>query len=90
MRRVRVLIIGDVQNVGFRAWVKHKAELLHVRGWVRNNIDGTVEAIFEGTEPQVQEMVEACSRGPPASYVEKVEVSEESMKGIFPDFRIIK
>jgi len=89
MRRVRVIVSGDVQNVGFRSWVKHKAEHFRLTGWVKNNPDGTVEAVFEGLDSSVAEMIDACSRGPPASYVEKVDVSDELVSGNFPDFRIV-
>lgn len=89
MRRVRVVVTGDVQNVGFRSWVRHKAEHFRLKGWVKNNADGTVEAVFEGPDSQVGEMLDACSRGPPASYVEKVDVQDENVKGGFPDFRIV-
>lgn len=89
MRRVRVVIRGDVQNVGFRSWTRHKADHFGVRGYVRNNLDGTVEAVFEAEDYKIDEIIDACKRGPPGSYVEGVEVREEPRKGEFPDFRIV-
>jgi acylphosphatase len=89
MRRVRVVVTGDVQKVGFRSWTKHKADHFGVKGWVKNNVDGSVEAVFEGMDSTIEEMLESCRRGPPGSYVREVDVKEETMKGKFPDFRIV-
>lgn len=89
MRRVRVVIRGDVQNVGFRSWTRHKAEHFGITGWVKNNDDGSVEAVFEGDDAKVDELVEECRRGPPGSYVEKVDIEEEEHGGIFQGFSIV-
>lgn len=88
MKRVRVMVVGDVQHVGFRAWVKHKAEFLGLGGWVKNTKDGNVEAVFEGEEPVVKEMIDECLKGPPASYVERVEEKDEKPIGE-KSFRIV-
>ena len=49
--RVRVIIEGLVQGVFFRACTQDEARVQNgVRGWVRNNPDGTVEAVFEGQQ----------------------------------------
>ncbi len=71
---VHVVISGRVQGVWFRASVQQKAEQLGITGWVRNTSEGCVEAIFEGEEELVKEMVEWCHRGPPLAKVENVEV----------------
>jgi acylphosphatase len=83
------MVHGDVHRVGFRAWTKHKADHFGVTGWVKNNVDGTVEAVFEGMDWKIDEILDACKRGPPASYVEKLDVKDEPVKDKFPDFRII-
>lgn len=89
MKKIHVMIFGDVQNVGFRSWTRHKAEHFGVRGWVKNNPDGTVEAVFEAEDYKVDEIIEACKRGPPGSYVEDVKVEEKPFKDEFRDFRIV-
>ena len=89
MRRVRVVISGDVHNVGFRSWAKGKAEHFGVKGWVRNNIDGTVEAVFEAEDYRIDDVLDACRRGPPGSYVEGVKTEDEQFRGEFRDFKII-
>lgn len=68
-----VVIRGEVQGVGYRAWAEYIARQLGLDGWVRNRRDGTVEAVFAGPTPAVAKMIETCGRGPPASLVEAVE-----------------
>lgn len=72
----RVLIRGRVQGVGFRAWTEITALELGVEGWVRNCRDGSVEALFSGTEEVVLTMVELCREGPPGARVEAIDQRE--------------
>jgi acylphosphatase len=72
----RVTIRGRVQGVGYRAWVDHQARRLGLQGWVRNRRDGGVEAVFEGAEDIVANMIAACRNGPPSARVD--EVAEEA------------
>lgn len=69
---VRVRIAGRVQGVWYRGWTMDQAEARGLRGWVRNRRDGSVEALFVGARRQIDSMVEACRRGPPAARVEHV------------------
>lgn len=70
--KVRVIIKGRVQGVGFRYWTQDKARDLGLDGWVRNRPDGSVEALFAGPEAAVREMLAACRRGPSFSRVTDV------------------
>jgi acylphosphatase len=81
LTRVRVRIRGRVQGVFFRAEARARAESLGVAGWVRNADDGSVEAVFEGDDEQVESMVEWCRRGPAGGRVEEVEVVREEPAG---------
>ena len=87
-KRVHVYISGRVQGVWFRAYTKEEAERLGVKGWVRNLPDGRVEAVFEGDENKVEEMVRWCHVGSPQAKVTKVEVIEEPYQGEFQKFEI--
>jgi len=88
MVRRRVVISGVVQGVFFRAYTRDAARNAGVVGWVRNLPDGRVEAVFEGTADDVGSVVTWCHRGSPGSFVEHVEVFEETPSGEFQSFDI--
>ena len=71
-KTVRSQITGRVQGVGYRAWVEREATKRGVHGWVRNCLDGSVEAVFSGPEEDVIDMMMACYMGPPAADVTEV------------------
>jgi len=86
--RARVFITGSVQGVFFRSETRHEAKKRGVRGWVRNIPDGRVEAVFEGEEESVKELIEFCKRGPPGARVKDIDVIWENYTGEFRDFEI--
>jgi acylphosphatase len=86
--RAHVFISGRVQGVFFRASTREEAIGLGLTGWVRNMSDGRVEAVFEGDESVVDEMVSWCNRGPPHSRVRGVDVTKEDYRGEFEDFGV--
>jgi acylphosphatase len=75
-KRVRVVIKGWVQGVGFRVDCQHEAQRLGLTGWVRNRSDGSVEALFEGAAPSVDEMLRWCEHGPTGAEVNGIEVAD--------------
>ena len=81
MKRVHVIIYGRVQGVWFRAHTKEIADKLGIKGWVRNLPDGSVEAVFEGNEESIEEMIKWCHQGPPLARVDRVEINYEEPKG---------
>jgi acylphosphatase len=82
MTRVRVIVHGRVQGVFFRDSCREQARALKIAGWVRNRMDGTVEAVFEGPEAAVERMVRWCHQGPPRAHVDEVEVTTEAPEGV--------
>ncbi len=72
----RIRIFGTVQGVFFRAWTMQQAQLLGVKGWVRNRRDGTVEVEAWGEEAAVDRLIELCGRGPSNARVERVSAEE--------------
>lgn len=72
LKRVHVYISGRVQGVFFRAWVSEHAHKLGLSGWVRNRLDGRVEAVFEGPPNIVEQMVQMCHEGPPHARVDNL------------------
>jgi acylphosphatase len=80
MRR-RVIVHGHVQGVFFRDTTRRLAERHGIAGWVRNNRDGTVEAVFEGEPEAVQRLVRFAHEGPRGAHVERVDVHDEPDAG---------
>ncbi|MDR2707574.1 MAG: acylphosphatase [Nitrososphaerota archaeon] len=87
--RAHVYVTGKVQGVFFRQNTKRQAQSRNVCGWVSNLPDGRVEAVFEGEEIFVKELVDYCRQGPSFAKVEQLEVFFEDYTGTFLDFRII-
>ena len=72
--RAQVRVTGRVQGVFFRQATRETAERLGLSGWVRNLPDGSVEALFEGPRPFVEQAVAWCRQGPPRAAVDNVAV----------------
>jgi acylphosphatase len=86
--RAAVRISGRVQGVWFRQSTKQTAERFDVRGWVRNNPDRSVEAIFEGEKEAVQAVLNWCQQGPDMARVDDLQVDWQPATGQFDDFRV--
>lgn len=86
--RVRAIVTGRVQGVGFRDYVERRATALDLRGAVRNRPDGTVEVIAEGDRAQLDELLGQLQEGPPMAAVDGVNVERGQPTGDYADFRI--
>ncbi|MFO7793040.1 MAG: acylphosphatase [Candidatus Saliniplasma sp.] len=86
MIRKHVFFSGKVQGVFFRANTKDKAQEFGVNGWVKNLPDGRVEAVFEGDEKKVDELIMWCKNNQPYARVDDVEIEEEDPSGEFSHF----
>jgi acylphosphatase len=82
MIRRRVTVTGRVQGVFFRETMRRRAESSRLAGWVRNNGDGSVEAVFEGEPKAVERLVDWCREGPRGARVEWVDVASEEPEGL--------
>ncbi len=78
-------ILGRVQGVGFRFHMQRQALGLGVTGWVRNRLDGSVEALVQGSPDAVAAMIGWAKRGPASAAVNEVRITEGS--GEFTDFQ---
>jgi acylphosphatase len=92
---VEALIRGRVQGVFFRGWTEDQATRRGLSGWVRNNTDGTVSALFVGPRAVVDGMLEACREGPRAARVDAVEAApvdpaSEGAAEYAPGFRVLR
>lgn len=79
--RVRVVVSGRVQGVFFRSSCAEEARRLGLGGWVRNLLDGRVEAVFEGEEGAVAAMTGWCRRGPAGARVDRVDTETQEPAG---------
>ena len=86
--RAHAFVDGRVQGVFFRSRIEVEARRRNVFGWVKNTIDGRVEAVFEGDREDVEKMIDFCRRGPPGARVTNVDVQWENYTGKFKDFEI--
>ena len=77
MIRVRVVVDGRVQGVWYRQSCQREAEEQGVAGWVRNNDDGSVEAVLEAEPDAVSRVLEWMRRGPPHAIVTRVVTHQE-------------
>ncbi|WP_424018571.1 acylphosphatase [Halorientalis pallida] len=80
--RAHVYVTGKVQGVYYRANTRDTAREQGLDGWVRNLDDGRVEAVFEGTEADVETLVEWCHDGSPRARVDEVAVEYEDPEGL--------
>lgn len=80
--RAHVFVSGTVQGVYYRATARDTAREHGVAGWVKNREDGRVEAVFEGSEENVEAMVGWCQEGSSAARVEDIEVEYGDPEGI--------
>ena len=85
---VKLIISGIVQGVWYRASTKNMANKLAITGWIKNTSDGKVEAVFEGEEKQVEEMIKWCKKGPRFAKVENVVVKNQDLIYGFNNFTI--
>lgn len=90
LKQAHLFIKGDVIGVGFRAWTKIQAKISGITGWVRNNSEGYVEALIQGEQQKVDQIIELIKKGPPVSHVSDVQIFWQEAKEIFDDFKIIK
>jgi acylphosphatase len=86
--RAKLIIKGRVQGVNFRYYTQREAQKRNLTGWVRNLPDGSVVALFEGDEDEVETMVQWCRHGPPSAQVTEMIVQPEEYRAEFQSFSI--
>ena len=72
MASLHVRVVGVVQGVGFRWFVRERARRLGLAGWVRNLRDGSVEVLADGDEAQLERLRTELQRGPDGAVVEQL------------------
>ncbi len=84
----RFVVRGRVQGVGFRWFVEAEAHMLGIAGWVRNNPDGGVEVLAQGSREQLAGLHSRLRQGPRAARVDDIEVIEAKPIAGLSSFRI--
>ena len=84
----RFIVRGRVQGVGFRWFVEREAHMLGIAGWVRNNHDGSVEVLAQGTRDELAGLHSRLREGPRAARVDAVEISDATPTPGISSFRI--
>lgn len=85
---VNIKITGRVQGVFFRDAARKKANELNVKGFVRNEPDGSVYIEAEGEPLAVKDLIKWANFGPKAARVENIEIEKTEEIKNFPDFKI--
>jgi acylphosphatase len=79
---------GRVQGVGFRHFTRSTARRLGLAGFVRNDPDGSVTVVAEGSRGALDALVDALREGPDSAEVESVETAWESPRDAFEAFSV--
>lgn len=82
---IRLVVRGRVQGVGFRWFVRERAREAGLRGWVRNNADGSVELLAAGPAAALERLEAAVREGPPGALVSEVARSHAHPEAPLPD-----
>ena len=88
MKRVNAVITGRVQGVAYRYWTAGEAARRDLTGFVRNRVDGSVEAVFCGDDVRVDDMLAACKAGPAMAVVSGVDILPYDQEAKFTGFVI--
>lgn len=88
MKKVHLIISGEVQEVLYRSNSVEKAQILGLKGWVKNTSGGKVEIIAEGEKENLEKFIEWCRKGPSFAKVSGVKIDWEESTGEFSSFEV--
>ncbi|OHD10962.1 MAG: hypothetical protein A2Z96_06235 [Spirochaetes bacterium GWB1_48_6] len=72
MPAVHFKVYGQVQGVGFRYFVLEKAKHFHLKGWIMNHPEGSVEGVLQGSPDEVSSVLSFIAKGPPGAFVTSI------------------
>lgn len=87
-KRARILVLGVVQGVGYRAFAMRAAWKLQLGGYVRNLREGPVEVVVEGEEEPIRLLIDRLKIGPAGAVVDRVAVDWQEYRGEFEGFEV--
>lgn len=88
--RVQLEISGRVQGVCYRYFTEQSAQKAGLTGWVKNQLNGNVSALFEGDEDAVAIVIELCRQGPQMAHIDDITVKKQPYLGEFDSFTILR
>jgi acylphosphatase len=86
--RLRAIVTGEVQGVGYRAFTRHYARRFGVTGYARNRADGSVVVIAEGRRDALEHLLLYLRRGPQMGRVDALATHWEPATGEFAGFTV--
>ena len=86
--RARIVVEGEVQGVGYRNFVRTRATMQGLTGWVMNLNDGKVEAVLEGEKDGIERVIEMCKKGPLFARVFNIDIKWEEKFDRYSSFTI--
>jgi acylphosphatase len=89
-KAVRLVIVGTVQGVFFRQFIKESAESLNIRGFARNLENGDVEVVAEGNNADIDALIDICKKGPKFANIREVKQEERKFSGELKDFKVLR
>ena len=91
VERLSATVIGRVQGVGFRWWVRAAADRMGLTGWVMNGPDErSVELVAEGSAASLDQLERLLRQGPPGAVVDRVETTRSPASGSYGRFQITR
>ncbi|MCK4588919.1 MAG: acylphosphatase [Nanoarchaeota archaeon] len=87
MKRLQMTIIGKVQGISFRSFVKQRAIELGLKGYVKN-VDDKLEVVAEGNDDRLKDLLDLCNKGPARAEVEFVQMEWKDYQGEFKKFEV--
>ncbi|MGA2967809.1 MAG: acylphosphatase [Candidatus Levyibacteriota bacterium] len=88
--QARIFVLGLVQGIGFRYFVKSNARRLKLSGWVRNTDDGRVEVLAQGPREKIEKLIKLCEKGPFLAEVKSVQVQWEKEEERYISFEAFR
>lgn len=85
-KRLEAVVVGRVQDVGYRYFVQMAAIGLHINGKAMNQPDGSVKIIAEGEPDALEQFISALWQGPRSARVDQVAEQWLESTGEFSDF----
>ncbi|MDN5201623.1 acylphosphatase [Fulvivirgaceae bacterium BMA10] len=89
MKHYNIQVFGKVQGVFYRASTCEVANNLELRGFVRNQPDGSVYIEAEGPDERIEQLIAWCKQGPSGAIVQRVICKEAEVKG-FEEFEVVR